>query len=64
MILNKITKLHKTINLELHNKDQRPKVINELEKLVEKARKDLGDNLTGRLGENRREPGFSDAAED
>ena len=32
--------------------------------VVEKARKDLGDNLTGRLGENRREPGFSDAAED
>ena len=36
----------------------------ELEKLVEKARKDLGDNLTGRLGENRREPGFSHAVKD
>ena len=45
-------------------KELYPKVVNELEKLVEKARKDLGDNLTGRLGENRREPGFSDAAED
>ena len=32
-------------------------------KLVERARKDLGDNLTGRIGENRREPGFSNAVE-
>ena len=44
-------------------KELYPKVVSELEKLVERARKDLGDNLTGRIGENRREPGFSNAVE-
>ena len=34
-----------------------PEVVTELEKLAEKARQDLGDNLTSRLGENRRECG-------
>jgi len=44
-------------------KELYPKVVFELEKLVESARKDLGDNLTRRIGENRREPGFSNTAE-
>ena len=41
-------------------KDLYPKVVDELEKLVEKAREDLGDNLTGRVGKNNREPGSVD----
>ncbi|MGD9558220.1 MAG: sulfatase [Mangrovibacterium sp.] len=34
-----------------------PEVVEELMKLVEQAREDLGDDLTGRPGKNRREPG-------
>ena len=38
-------------------KDQNQDVIREINKLVERAREDLGDDLTGREGKNRREPG-------
>lgn len=38
-------------------KDQNPDVVKSLLLLVEEARKDLGDDLTGREGANRREPG-------
>ena len=38
-------------------KDQNPDVVKSLLLLVEEARKDLGDDLTGRKGANRREPG-------
>ncbi len=35
-----------------------PEKVNELEKLAEKARQDLGDDLTGAPGTNRRKAGF------
>ncbi|MEX0778604.1 MAG: sulfatase [Balneolales bacterium] len=38
-------------------KDQNPELITEIMKLVEQARKDLGDNLVGEPGNNRRAPG-------
>jgi len=38
-------------------KAQHPDVVKRLEKLVESAREDLGDDLTGRPGKNRRPPG-------
>ena len=38
-------------------KEQNPDVVEKLQQLVEKAREDLGDDLTGRRGENRRPPG-------
>lgn len=38
-------------------KDQNQDVVSDIQKLVEQAREDLGDDLTGRLGKNRREPG-------
>lgn len=38
-------------------KEQYPEVVERLQRLVEKARKDLGDDLVGRIGNNRREPG-------
>ena len=41
-------------------KDQYPEVINELFQLVETARKDLGDDLTGRVGKNIRPNGKID----
>ena len=34
-----------------------PEIAKELEELAEIARKDMGDNLTGRKGSNIREPG-------
>ena len=34
-----------------------PDIVIEMEKLVEKARKDMGDNLTKRKGENTRPAG-------
>lgn len=37
--------------------ESNPEVVKLLEKLAEEARKDLGDDLTGATGENRREPG-------
>lgn len=37
--------------------DQYPEVVSDLQKIVEMARKDLGDDLTNAPGENRREPG-------
>jgi arylsulfatase len=38
-------------------KEQNPEVVKDLMLLVEEARLDLGDDLTGREGRNRREPG-------
>jgi len=38
-------------------KDQNPEVVERLQKLVEEAREDLGDDLTGKPGKNRRPPG-------
>ena len=38
-------------------KDQQPDIVKSLLLLVEQARQDLGDDLTGRAGANRREPG-------
>lgn len=38
-------------------KEQHPDVVGKLQKLVEEARDDLGDDLTGRQGKNRRQPG-------
>lgn len=38
-------------------KDQNPEIVKRLMILVEQAREDLGDELTGRSGRNRREPG-------
>lgn len=38
-------------------KEQNPEVVERLQKLVEEAREDLGDDLTGRPGKNRRPPG-------
>ncbi|MGM0667759.1 MAG: sulfatase family protein [Bacteroidota bacterium] len=38
-------------------KEQHPGILAEMEKLAEKAREDIGDNLTGREGKNRRQPG-------
>jgi arylsulfatase len=38
-------------------KKQNPEVVERLQKLVEEAREDLGDDLTGRPGTNRRPPG-------
>ncbi|MEE4213926.1 MAG: sulfatase [Bacteroidales bacterium] len=38
-------------------KEQHPDILAEMEKLAEKAREDIGDNLTGREGKNRRQPG-------
>jgi arylsulfatase len=37
--------------------EQYPEVVSELQKIAEQARKDLGDDLTGAPGENRRKPG-------
>ncbi len=37
-------------------KDVHPDMVTEIMKYVEEARKDLGDDLTGREGKNRREP--------
>ncbi|HHJ11416.1 MAG TPA: arylsulfatase [Bacteroidetes bacterium] len=37
--------------------EQHPDVVEDIMKEVEKARKDLGDDLTGQPGENRRKPG-------
>ncbi len=34
-----------------------PEIVKTLEKIAEKARQDLGDDLTGNPGENRRDPG-------
>jgi arylsulfatase A-like enzyme len=36
---------------------QNPEVVEKIQQLAEKAREDLGDDLTGRLGKNRRPPG-------
>lgn len=38
-------------------KEQNPKIVEKLEQLVEIAREDLGDDLTGRPGKNRRPAG-------
>jgi arylsulfatase len=38
-------------------KELYPEIVQELTDLAEQAREDLGDNLTGRAGKNRREPG-------
>ena len=37
---------------------QFPDVVEELTRVADKAREDLGDDLTGKKGANRREPGF------
>ena len=37
--------------------DQNPEVVKRLEKIVQEAREDLGDDITGNPGKNRREPG-------
>lgn len=39
-------------------KDDHPDVVKRLQKLIEKARKDLGDDNKDEKGENRREPGW------
>jgi arylsulfatase len=44
-------------------KDQFPEVVNELFQLVETAREDLGDDLTGRKGKNMRPVGKLDLIE-
>lgn len=38
-------------------KEQHPGILEEMEKLAEKAREDIGDELTGRPGKNRRQRG-------
>lgn len=38
-------------------KEQNPDVVQKMQQLVEQAREDLGDDLTGRSGKNRRPPG-------
>jgi len=38
-------------------KESYPKIVHELEKIAAEAREDLGDELTGNPGKNRREPG-------
>jgi arylsulfatase len=38
-------------------KESNPEVVAELEKIASEAREDLGDDLTGNPGKNRREPG-------
>lgn len=38
-------------------KDQYPEIVERLQQLAEQARADLGDDLTGRKGKNRRPPG-------
>lgn len=38
-------------------KDQHPEIVQELEKIAENAREDLGDKQIGRTGRNLREPG-------
>lgn len=38
-------------------KDSYPEIVRELEKIAADAREDLGDDLTGNPGKNRREPG-------
>lgn len=38
-------------------KDQNPGIVKQLQELAEKAREDLGDDLTNRAGTNRRPPG-------
>ncbi|MFT4152914.1 sulfatase [Parafilimonas sp.] len=38
-------------------KDQNPEIVSQLQQLVEEARDDLGDDLTGRPGKNRRQAG-------
>ncbi len=39
-------------------KDQYPEVIRLLQSIAEEARLDLGDDLTGQIGLNRREVGY------
>jgi len=39
-------------------KDQHPEIIEKMQELIEEAREDLGDDLTGRKGKNRRSPGY------
>jgi arylsulfatase len=34
-----------------------PEIVSKLDKIADEAREDLGDDLTGNQGENRREPG-------
>ncbi|MEL7586152.1 MAG: sulfatase [Prolixibacteraceae bacterium] len=41
-------------------KELYPEVVRELTGLAEQAREDLGDDLTGRSGKNRREPGMQE----
>lgn len=41
-------------------KSQYPEIVQEIQKLVQQIRQDLGDDLTGAHGENRRPPGRSD----
>jgi arylsulfatase A-like enzyme len=48
-----------TINLA----DRHPDVVERLQRHAEEARRDLGDKLTGRVGQGRREPGRLDAAD-
>lgn len=61
-------KIMKTSGLELYDLrrdpgerynviEQHPDIVDELKIIGEQARKDLGDNITGIEGENRREPG-------
>ncbi|MGQ8338806.1 sulfatase family protein [Sunxiuqinia sp. A32] len=38
-------------------KEQYPEIVKELEELAQQAREDLGDDLTGMPGKNRRQPG-------
>jgi arylsulfatase len=38
-------------------KEQNPEIVERLQQLLEQAREDLGDDVTGRPGKNRRAPG-------
>jgi arylsulfatase len=40
-----------------------PGIVEQLERLAEKAREDLGDDLCGRAGANVRLPGYAQGAE-
>lgn len=62
-IYNSLTTTRKLFNLgndpgERYDvSDLYPEIIEEIERIAQNARKDLGDSLTGDIGENRREPG-------
>ena len=49
--------LHSDIGETNNVAGEHPEIVEELLGLAERARKDMGDSLTDRLGENLREPG-------